>query len=1158
MTNSMASTTLPAVAVGRLAGLSNCSATVIERDVILTAAHCFCPFDNNALDATNYTFTLPGVAPIPGVGTAGFRIFNTDNCETGRASLATDGNADLAIMKLSRNITFAELAQVMPVYTFSDLEDRLFNAKNLPLHGPLQMTGWGGSKPMPGIRATGFMSASNEVTFDDFCNIWGENCDPRYIHAKNIVSAGVNTWSGDSGGPLTIQLAGTSSVTIIATYKGRYTGFTGAIIPDEWQLYSPTWDNGGPNGSFIRQHLNDADGDGFAENQDNCPAAQCKELSQCNNPTQADTDGDGLGDACDNCPLVQNVAQGDFDNDGVGDACDPCPEIGGVGYGGDDDGDGVPNSCDNCRHVPNPRAVCNPSGSCAGGPKSKCMPDLNRCSGQLDGDGDGVGDACDICASVKQLELQANSNSVAELRELQDALGDFCEPVPQFIARQVRQLVTSIPGGPDPSAPEDPGNTILLDATATFGRTPSPGVPAGVAGPPRSGNVGFRFCDCFRAQTGEFLDKQSCLNAGSCTPDPLEFDLAASLWKPITVASTYPSNWTVLGPSSSVPAARGALFTRTNGFTGDLFTNTSVSYANPDELEPSRIGRREMLAWRFSRDLVSSGLGGAVQGHALSGFAFEQVAGIFWSSVFSGTAESTRDANTFGRLRHTHSYARSNAWTLALPNFFDVPECVGPLCGLFFDPNIVGWIVQPSIDPTTRRGLAELLPQPGWLLPDPTGNIVAVGSGIAAGLDVSGLLSPTLRQLLATSSTRWLAPVETGAHLRQLGITTQAVLLPANWTQDSVIAEVVSTPEGALSLPSAPPVVRCSAGQVLAQCAGGLRCVLPCDGVVGNSPGIDLPDPGCVLVAGTDYNDESPFVCESSSGVCMPGEVACTSACFVPCDGSVGCTLNGRFGDENPALCGADDPGMSAALMQTAFTEPALQQEPTSEFVPGDRIGDFGVFSASEDSVFLISGTREEAPTSEIWSYQLSTRSWRRLFRGASVKPRQVLAATYDYAARQLLVLDEVRVEDVFISGEDDAYGKGKGKKKIKKLPQLKAPAKLRRARLTRYDLATNTATLVASWPRKKVTNRFAMSALADGSFVLLVSGDKLPITFALKARVTDKLHWEGVRVLHGRFFLQPAATEQGVAVALKRHSGNEFALLAAGDFHPGAPPGDM
>jgi hypothetical protein len=59
----------------------------------------------------------------------------------------------------------------------------------------------------------------------------------------------------------------------------------------------------------------DEDGDGFADEVDNCPVVP--------NPDQADADQDGVGDACDNCPSLPNPDQADDDHDGVGNACDP-------------------------------------------------------------------------------------------------------------------------------------------------------------------------------------------------------------------------------------------------------------------------------------------------------------------------------------------------------------------------------------------------------------------------------------------------------------------------------------------------------------------------------------------------------------------------------------------------------------------------------------------------------------------------------------------------------------------------------------------------------------------------------------------------------------------------------------------------------------------
>lgn len=79
-------------------------------------------------------------------------------------------------------------------------------------------------------------------------------------------------------------------------------------------------------------------------------------------PEVADADGDGRADAQDNCPDIANPDQADLDGDGKGDVCDVVDDR-------DDDGDGVVNTHDNCPATPN--------------------------ADQADSDSDGVGDACD-------------------------------------------------------------------------------------------------------------------------------------------------------------------------------------------------------------------------------------------------------------------------------------------------------------------------------------------------------------------------------------------------------------------------------------------------------------------------------------------------------------------------------------------------------------------------------------------------------------------------------------------------------------------------------------------------------------------------------------------------------------------------------------------
>ena len=112
--------------------------------------------------------------------------------------------------------------------------------------------------------------------------------------------------------------------------------------------------------------IQDADGDGFADDVDNCPAVY--------NPDQTNSDGDTYGDVCDNCPFVTNQDQLDTDDDGVGDACDNCVTMSNPTQD-DADADGVGDVCDNCENVYNP--------------------------GQEDANSNGVGDACDwVCGDV--------------------------------------------------------------------------------------------------------------------------------------------------------------------------------------------------------------------------------------------------------------------------------------------------------------------------------------------------------------------------------------------------------------------------------------------------------------------------------------------------------------------------------------------------------------------------------------------------------------------------------------------------------------------------------------------------------------------------------------------------------------------------------------
>jgi len=167
----------------------------------------------------------------------------------------------------------------------------------------------------------------------------------------------------------------------------------------------------------------DTDGDGIANDNDNCPFVY--------NPGQEDSDADGIGNVCDNCPAIANPYQEDADEDGAGDICDPCPND----PLDDGDGDGLCADADNCPADYNPGQedadsdgvgdVCD---ACPGDPDNDpdndgiCSGNDNCPSvanpGQEDVDGDGTGDVCDNCPSIANADQQDSDN---------DGHGDLCD-----------------------------------------------------------------------------------------------------------------------------------------------------------------------------------------------------------------------------------------------------------------------------------------------------------------------------------------------------------------------------------------------------------------------------------------------------------------------------------------------------------------------------------------------------------------------------------------------------------------------------------------------------------------------------------------------------------------------------------------------------------
>lgn len=738
-----------------------CSGTLIARDVVLTAGHCFCDKDQEpATDIKNITF-LP-VGATKAVGWASFSL-TMDDCNV---PYEDDASKDLAVVRLAENVPESIVpAPLLKPYLGGDVEGFLAGG-----YRNATVAGYGGTADANDTgRPLMIGNYDMEVRLDD--DNWfagGVSSDSWWIWMPRTV---VRTHKGDSGGPLAVFRNADRRWYQIGILSGQISPPVGAPR----SLFSPTWNNGDGNGTWIAKFLDDADDDQVSDPLDNCSPTDPKltrcqaQMFHCVNPTQADGDGDGVGDSCDNCPTVANPLQLDRDQDGAGDACDLCPYDSHPTL--DQDGDEVGDSCDNCS-AKNFYAQCTSDADCGPG---YCREN-GRCSLQIDDDdGDGVGGNCDRCKMVIERSIVDNSNNLAERRSVKGALADVCDPVPLYVPEPIREEVL-FGALPDPTKNErNTSNTLSFSASAQIGHDASGlTVPTRTRDLPRKeyeGRVGFRFCDCYVPGVG-VLPQNECMSQ-RCPHDPAEYLVPDSGWKPLTVSTRN-------GLSAGPDLVRGAEIDR-------LFSSASTN----DGFSP-RLGELEGLSWSFWKDLAVNEQGGSVGSRVEDNRV--KVSGLFWSHTLGEgyPSASPRDESARNRMRDVYKMVEAPFFESTLPRL-PISTC-GFECSPWLDPRIWRIFLDPDDD---YRTMLPWLQRVSRLHPSTEGIAAQVGSNF---FDVSQRVSSTVRDQFALPNTRFATPVEAVLDRVQRGSSTAFVSVESPWTGTRPIREFVAAPGANLAV----------------------------------------------------------------------------------------------------------------------------------------------------------------------------------------------------------------------------------------------------------------------------------------------------------------------------------------------------------------------